>query len=237
MTSDLARDISQRDDVVTKTAPLRDVAGVLAVVAHPDDESFGLGAVLSELTARGARAGLICFTHGEASTLHGAPGELSVVRSQELRAAAVELGLSRVEPYGYPDGHLETVPVEELAGHVVRMIGEVRPSHLLVFDRDGVTGHPDHRQATRAALHAAGATGLPVLVWTLPRSVAQRLNAEFGTHFTGRDPAEMDIMLTVSRRRQARAISCHRSQSYDNPVLHRRLQLLGDQEFLTTSRQ
>ncbi len=35
------------------------------------------------------------------------------------------------------------------------------PSHLLVFDPDGVTGHPDHRHATQAALTAAHAAGLP----------------------------------------------------------------------------
>jgi LmbE family N-acetylglucosaminyl deacetylase len=103
---------------------------------------------------------------------------------------------------------------------------------LLVFDLGGVTGHPDHRRASQAALVAARATGLPVLARALPRLVAQRINAELGTSFTGRDPAELDITLNVSRRRQWRAIAHHRSQSLDNPVLRRRLELLGDREYL-----
>lgn len=73
---------------------LRRVTGVLAVVAHPDDESFALGAVLSKLVMNDAHAGLICFTHGEASTLHGRSGRLFTVRSQELQAAGAELRLS-----------------------------------------------------------------------------------------------------------------------------------------------
>jgi len=208
------------------------VTGVLAVVAHPDDESFGLGAVLAELVAAGARASVVCLTHGEASTLHAGPGELAAIRSHELRAAATALHLSGVEMHRYPDGGLADVPLDELAGHVLRLIRAEHPSHLLVFDPGGVTGHPDHSRATDAALAAASAAGLPVLAWALPATVAQRLNAELGTAFSGHDPAELDITLTVSRRRQQRAIACHASQSTENPVLHRRLELLGDHEHL-----
>lgn len=211
---------------------LRRVTGVLAVVAHPDDESFALGAVLSELVMNDVPAGLICFTHGEASTLHGRPGRLFTLRSHELQAAGAELRLSRVELHRYPDGHLDTVPLDELAGHVLRIIAEERPSHLLVFDPDGVTGHPDHRQATQAALAAARTAGLPVLAWALPRPIAQQLNTELGTAFTGRDPNDLDLTLRVSRDRQWLAITRHRSQAVDNPVLRRRLNLLGDHEHL-----
>ncbi len=212
--------------------PFGDFRRVLAVIAHPDDESFGLGAVLSEAVDRDAWAGVVCFTHGESSTLHASPGDLSVLRSQELQAAGAALRLSRVELHRYPDGRLASVPLDDLARHVLRVIGEEHPTHLLVFDPDGVTGHPDHRGVTQAGLAAARAAGLPVLAWTVPRCVAERLNAEFGTAFTGRDPAEIDVTLTVSRERQWRAIACHHSQAVDNPVLRRRLDLLGDREYL-----
>ena len=43
---------------------------VLAVVAHPGDESFGLGALLWQFAVVGTRIGMLCFTHGEASTVH-----------------------------------------------------------------------------------------------------------------------------------------------------------------------
>ena len=160
------------------------------------------------------------------STRNGPPGDLSLIRSQELQAAAAQLRLARVELHHYPGGHLDAVPLDELAGHVLQVIAEEEPSHLFLFDPDAVTGHPDRRRATQAALAAARATGLPVLTWALPQPVARRLNTEHGTSFTGRNPAEPDVTLTVSRERQWRAVTRYHSQPVDNPVLRRRLELL-----------
>lgn len=213
------------------------VTGVLAVVAHPDDESFGLGAVLTELIARRARVTVVCFTRGGASTLRGRPGELAAIRARELHAAAAALGVERLELHRYPDSGLSRVPLVELAGHVTRLIDDERPSHLLVFDPGGVTGHPDHDRATRAAVLAADMRGLPVLAWALPQAVAERLNAEFGSAFIGRAPDQLHLTLQVSRQRQWRAIDAHRSQSLDNAVLRRRLELLGGREHLRLIRK
>ena len=55
------------------------VASVLAVCAHLDDESFGLGAVLSAFADRGVRTSVLCLTHGEASTLGADVGDLHVI--------------------------------------------------------------------------------------------------------------------------------------------------------------
>lgn len=208
------------------------ITGVLAVVAHPDDESFALGAVLDRLTDAGAPSVVLCFTAGEASTLHAGGGELRAVRAAELRAAATALRLHRVELLTYPDGGLAGVSLDELARHVLRLVAEERPSHLLVFDTGGVTGHPDHDRATQAALVAARAVHLPVLAWALPEQIARALNTELNTTFVGRSADELDLAWTVSRHRQRRAIGCHHSQSTDNPVLRRRLRLQGDVEHL-----
>jgi LmbE family N-acetylglucosaminyl deacetylase len=213
---------------------------VLAVVAHPDDESFGLGAVLSYLAAAGATCAVLCFTRGEASTLRGpgqiAAAELPAVRSAEFAAAARVLGLSGAELLSYPDAGLARVPLDELAGLVREAAGRVGATHLLAFDAGGVTGHPDHDRATEAALAAAAGPGLPVLGWTLPRRVARQLNAEFGTAFTGRDDPGIALRLAVDREQQRLAIACHQSQSASNPVLWRRLELLGDAEYLRVLR-
>ncbi|MFY1674385.1 PIG-L family deacetylase [Plantactinospora sp. WMMB334] len=202
------------------------------MVAHPDDESFALGAVLDRFVACGIPVSVLCFTHGEASTLHGRAGNLATIRDTELRAAAAVLGVESVELLDYPDGQLNRQSLDHLAGHVRRLIAAQHPSHLIVFDTGGVTGHPDHQQATRAALTAAHATGRTVLAWTLPHDIADRLNDQFGTAFVGRRPDEIDARLSVVRTRQRRAITAHRSQSLHNHVLHRRLALLGDREHL-----
>jgi len=209
-----------------------DLRRVLAVVAHPDDESFGLGGLLALLSARGVPTAVLCFTHGEASTLHGSPGDLRTVRADELACAARELGVERVELAAHPDGGLAEVPLCRLVARVCRLIAERRPSHLLVFDTGGVTGHRDHQRATAAALAAARETGVQVLGWTLPRAVAKTMNSEFGATFAGREASECREIRPVPRARQRRAIACHASQSTDNPVLWRRLELLGDSEYL-----
>lgn len=205
---------------------------VLAVVAHPDDESFGLGAILAGFVTRGATVSVLCFTHGEASTLHGVPSDLAVIRAAELDDAIHALSIGDVALLGYPDGGLDQVPVGELAGHVAAAAGRAGAVGLVVFDPSGVTGHPDHRRATQAALAAAAWLGLPVLGWTLPAEVAAALNAEFPTAFTGHPTSGIDLTVTVDRTGQYAAVRCHPSQAVPGSVLWRRLDLLGDTEHL-----
>lgn len=207
-------------------------ARILVVCAHPDDESFGLGAVLHAFATRGTGIALLCFTHGEASTLHGVDGDLDAIRVAELAAAGRRLGVDPVELLEYPDGALASQPQDELAAHVLRMAREVAADGLLVFDHGGITGHPDHQAATDAAVVAADALDLPVLAWAIPATVAAALNEELGTGFVGRDDDECDIVLDVDRRTQFEAIACHTSQAIDNPVVHRRLELQQGREHL-----
>jgi LmbE family N-acetylglucosaminyl deacetylase len=205
-------------------------SSVLAVCAHPDDESFGLGALLHRFVTGGADVSMLCFTRGEASTLGPSERALSETRSAELADAATALGIGRIKLLDRQDGSLATEPLEDLADEVAAIVDEVRADLLLVFDEGGITGHPDHHRATEAAL--VGAPALPVLAWSLPRDVADVLNAEFGASFVGRDDHDIDLVVTVDRTRQRQAISCHTSQSSDNPVLWRRLALLGNEESL-----
>ncbi len=205
---------------------------VLAVVAHPDDESFGLGAVLAAFGTSGARVTVLCLTHGEASTLHGVPGHLRSVRARELAAAAAALGARTTLLLGYPDGGLGSVCRTALAGDVVDAARDVDADGLLVFDPSGVTGHPDHAAATAAALAAADVLDLPVLGWTLPADVADRLNHERGTAFTGHASDDIDCEVRVERARQLAAVGAHASQALPTSVLWRRLELLGDREYL-----
>ena len=205
---------------------------VLGVVAHPDDESFGLGAVLSAFADDNAELAVLCLTRGEASTLHGVDGELSEVRAAELAAAAEVLGVSAVELLSYPDGQLADTPADELAIPVIDFAQRFGAQGLLVFDPDGVTGHGDHRHATAAARVAAGQLGLPVLGWTLPTAVAMILNNEYRASFTGHASAGIDLVVPVDRDRQYQAVRRHPSQALPTSVLWRRLELLGPVEHL-----
>jgi LmbE family N-acetylglucosaminyl deacetylase len=207
-------------------------ASVLAVVAHPDDESFGLGAVLDAFVGRGTRTAVLCLTHGENSTVHGDTDDLALVREREFAAAARTLRVAEVSLLAYPDGALGTVCRSRLVGDVVDAARAARAEGLLVFDLSGVTGHPDHAAASEAALLAADGLDLPVLSWTLLREVAEQLNRELGTDFHGHRSDVIDIELTVTRERQVAASASHVSQAIPTSVLWRRLQLMGATEEL-----
>ncbi len=214
------------DDTASVIPPAADV---VVVCAHPDDESFGLGALISAFAAGGARLQLVCLTAGETSTL-GAGPDLAIRRAAELDCAAAELGIDRVILQHHPDGSLASVPVEALAAEIVAAGPDT--DALLTFDHGGITGHPDHQHATVAAIEAGRHLGVPVWGWAIPEAIAATLRTEFGAPFVGRDERELALEVRVDRLQQRRAIACHGSQLVDNPVPGRRIELSGDTEVL-----
>jgi LmbE family N-acetylglucosaminyl deacetylase len=199
---------------------------VLAVVAHPDDESFGLGAVIAALHVEGADVRVLCLTRGEASTL-GASADLGVVRLLELRAAAGVLGVSEIVLEDFADGGLSGVPVATIDDVLIAQLRDAVT--LLVFDVSGVTGHPDHRAASAGALRVARRHHLDVLEWGVTPQVAAQLNTELATSFVAL-AGDGTVDVVVDRTVQSAAIACHQSQAHDNPVLTRRLELQGTLE-------
>ena len=202
---------------------------VLAVCAHPDDETFGLGALIDRFVEQDATVDLLCLTLGEASTL-GAAQDLGPRRSRELGCAARLLGIERLTLADHPDGALEDVPVRRLADEVVRVAGDA--DALLVFDDGGITGHPDHQQATDAATEAARRLGITVVAWALPQQLTAQLSEDLGVPFVGRTDDELSHRVAVDRSGQLTAMACHGSQLADNPAPRRRIELQGPVEHL-----
>src|SRR5205809_294603 len=83
---------------------------ILAVLAHPDDESLACGGTLARLADLGAHTVLICASRGERGFVSEpalvSHGELGRVRALELTAAARILGVSEVVALEHPDGNL-----------------------------------------------------------------------------------------------------------------------------------
>ncbi len=206
---------------------------VLAVCAHPDDESFGLGGLLASYVHGGAEVAILTLTRGEASTL-GADPALAERRTAELACAVRQLGIATRWLCDHPDGHLAEVPTDQLIAEVQVAIERHRPELLLVFHPCGITAHPDHQRATEAALLASCGTDLPVHGRYVPDGVATTLNTEFGAGFVPIEPTAADRRVQVDRAAQRAACACHRSQEGALPLIERRLELLGDLEYLRT---
>ena len=205
---------------------------VLAVVAHPDDGSVGLGAILDAFFTAGARVRVLCLTHGETWTLHAAPGDLATLRGAELASSDDVLGAIRAKLRVNPDGVLGGVCQTRLANEVVAVAKTSHPDGLLLFDTAGVTGHLDHQAATAAGLAAAEMLNLPVLGWTLPEVVAAQLNRDYGATDAWQGGEDIDLRVTLDRARQRLAGRVQKGRALPGSLLRRRLELLAETESL-----
>lgn len=148
---------------------------LLAVLAHPDDETFGMGGTLALYANQGAEVYLVCATRGEVGEmderlLRGF-NSIGERRETELRCAAEKLGLAGVFFLDYRDSGmpgsadnqhphaLTAQPVDEVAAKVTHYIRLLCPQVVITFDPIGGYRHPDHiaiQRATEKAFYAAG---------------------------------------------------------------------------------
>lgn len=151
--------------------------GLLAVLAHPDDESFGMGGTLALYAQRGVEVSLVCATRGEAGEMDPdcLEGFASVAerRVSELRGAAGILGLAGLYFLDYrdsgmpgsPDNQhpdaLAAAPLEEVAARVVYYIRKLHPQVVITFDPIGGYKHPDHIAIHKATVRAFQVAGDP----------------------------------------------------------------------------
>jgi len=205
---------------------------VLAVIAHPDDESSGLGPVLDAFMVAGIKVEVICLTHGQAWRLPGAPGDLAALRGAELASAEDVLGPVRAKMLDCPDGALGGVCQTKLANEVVAAADSFHPDGLLAFDTSEATGRLDHVAATAAALLAGQTLGLPVLGWDLRQGVARQLNQEFGASPTGVHGEGVDLRVTVDRARRRLASHAFQSKAPPGSARWRRLEMLAETDSL-----
>jgi LmbE family N-acetylglucosaminyl deacetylase len=158
---------------------------VLAVFAHPDDESYGPGATLARLAGEGSEVRLITFTRGESASMGDSPlfspEFLAETRTIELDCACRALGVSSHQLLGFPDKALETIPLDDLVKHVIQTLDELRPHLVIAFHPSGISGHPDHQSATRAARRAlevwrpSGQAPPRLAYYVWPQSVAAKI--------------------------------------------------------------
>ena len=121
---------------------------LLAIFAHPDDETFGCGGLLALFSRAGGVTAAISATRGEKGKSHletpMTPEELAQLRAEELKNAAKILGVSRVETFAYPDGGLDEQSEDEVVEKLLTVIKEFSSYAILTFGPDGGSGHRDH---------------------------------------------------------------------------------------------
>lgn len=136
---------------------------LLAVFAHPDDESMGMGGTLAKYAAEGVEMYLVCATRGERGWFgpeeeNPGPQALGQLRTRELENAVHELGMKGLYFLDYIDGELDQADPAQAIAKIVTHIRRVMPQVVVTFPPDGNYGHPDHiaiGQLTGAAIVCA----------------------------------------------------------------------------------
>ncbi len=132
---------------------------LLAILAHPDDESLGLGSTLAKYAAEGVQTYLICATRGERGWNgddKDNPGLMALgkIRAGELVCAAETLGIRQVYFLDYIDGELDQADPGKAIQKIALLIQEIRPQVVVSFGPDGGYGHPDHIAVSQFAMAA-----------------------------------------------------------------------------------
>ena len=213
---------------------------LLAVFAHPDDESLACGGLLARCADLGAQVSLLCVTHGE----HGHRKGLGETRARELREASRVLGIANLVLLHYQDGMLRWADAGQLEADIHAAIRRFSPHVVITFDEDGLYWHPDHiavHERTTAAV-AAMCEDAPALYYvTMPlgcmRAVVQHAQEIFASRGLDRqsplrvlgiaDPdafgacaAAPTLIVEAAdfASRKLAAIRCHHSQLADDAL-------------------
>lgn len=147
---------------------------LLAVFAHPDDETFGTGGTLARYASNDTHVTLVCATRGEAGEIAdpslAKPETLGQVREAELECAAHKMGVQQVLLLNYRDSGMDgtpenehpralmNAPADKVVRQIVTVIRLLQPEVVVTFEPYGVYGHPDHiaiHHHTVTAFHAA----------------------------------------------------------------------------------
>jgi LmbE family N-acetylglucosaminyl deacetylase len=209
---------------------------IVAVFAHPDDESLACGATLACLADLGWNVVLICASRGERGGVvepDALPDiELGRLRGRELDAASRVLGVRAVHLLQHPDGNLRWGDARRLGDDILALLSRHRPKAVITFDDDGLYWHDDHlavHERTSNAVFALGADAPALYYVTMPpgamRRVVERASERQWTRplagVWSIDPSAFGVAAKVPtitldvRRwvtRKIAALQCHRSQ-------------------------
>ena len=201
--------------------PLLKMSSVLAISAHPDDESLFGGGALKMLAEQGYSVYLLETTRGEGGEVGEPPlttqQELGAYRESEVRRAAGILGvqdiffLPFIDPYMEIDGIARPIdtPLDEFTIAIEEYINRLRPDFVITHGSNGEYGHPQHiytHQAVRLALanRSRDISLLSWCAWYEPTAYGRILNKD--------DKADIVLDVTPWLDAKIQAALCHQTQ-------------------------
>ena len=220
---------------------MHNALSLLAVFAHPDDESFRCGGILALLSRRGVRVQVLTATRGQAGSCGEPPlcrpDELPAVRERELRCACAALGIEPPIVLDCEDGHLSEAAPQIIVAQILDMADKLRPQVMLTFGPDGLSGHPDHIAIGQFTAQAFRFADDVIALYTpaVPQSLAAALGM---THLRAVPDETISLRVDVSPVWESKlaAIRCHATQASSSPItrapIERQRAFLGTEHFV-----
>ena len=209
--------------------PILKLGTIMGVWAHPDDESFMVGGILSMAAAAGQTVVCVTATKGELGIQDESKwpaATLAETRTHELETALDILGIQYHHWLGYNDGKCAEVDEAEAVRQIAQLIEQYSPDTIITFPPDGVTGHPDHQAVSRWAQKAAKQSTHPPEVYFAVQTqeaydaFLHVMDEQFNVYFATDNPVfipqdECDIHIALQPEvadRKAQALKAQASQ-------------------------
>lgn len=206
---------------------------IVAVFAHPDDESFGPAGTLIKL-AKTHDVYLLCATRGESGGNHP---RLAQIRSKELKKSASIIGIKKVYFLGFIDGTLSNSLYHALARKIERKLNQLKPQTIITYEPRGVSGHIDH--VTVAMATAFIFYKLPFALTLMQYCISAEARNKFKDYFIyfppGYKSTEIDKTVDISDiwDTKTKAMMAHKSQIEDaKRILNARQNIPKEEHFL-----
>lgn len=211
---------------------------LVAIFAHPDDESFGPGGTLA-LYSKTHDVYVICSTLGQSGKNHhnGDIKNIAKIRCRELLNSAKILGVKKVFCLEYMDGSLSNNQYHKIADDIKKITDKLKPEILMTFEGKGVSGHIDHIAVTMIVNYIFEQIeyAKTLMYYCILEEESQGLRPYFIYVPEGFRKSEVDKIVDISTVNdlKIRALKKHRSQASDvNRVLKQREKLPKEEHFI-----
>jgi len=139
-------------DCIRKPEEIEELGTILCVGAHPDDETWIAGGIMAAAAQNGQKVVVITATKGEAASVdedRWPSAQLGNIRAQELHDCLRILGVTEHGMLECLDGECDKADQNDMALQLASIMHRERPSTILTFGPEGLTGHGDHAAVSR----------------------------------------------------------------------------------------
>ena len=219
----------EHNTVIRTQADVAQLGTIMGIWAHPDDEAYLSGGLMSMATDAGARVVCVTATRGERGTadpVEWPPDRLGSLRAVEMARCLEILGVTEHHWLGYRDGGCAAIDPSSATERLCELIEQVGPDTVLTFGDDGITGHPDHQAVgswAAAAVDRVGRPGMRLLQAAVPRRRSprwDRVDRDLGVYEPGFPVGVPDRALAIdlalpagATERKVRALTAQQSQT------------------------